>query len=42
MMLKAIYSQECKKAALEKAKQVAAMLHEMKLSSATKKGGRGN
>lgn len=37
MMLKAIHAQECKEAAREKAKQVAAKLREMKLSSAAKK-----
>ena len=37
MMLKAIHAQECKAAAREKAKQVAAKLREMKLSSAAKK-----
>lgn len=37
MMLKAIHAQECKKAAREKAEQVAAKLREMKLSSAAKK-----
>lgn len=37
MMLKAIHAQECKEAAREKAKQVAAKLGEMKLSSAAKK-----
>ena len=36
-MLKAIHAQECKEAAREKAKQVAAKLREMKLSSAAKK-----
>lgn len=37
MMLKAIHAQECKEAASEKAKRVAAKLREMKLSSAAKK-----
>lgn len=37
MMLKVIHAQECKEAASEKAKQVAAKLREMKLASAAKK-----
>ena len=37
MMLKAVYSQECREAAREKAVQAAAKLREMKLSSAAKK-----
>lgn len=42
MMLKAIHAQECKEAAREKAKQVAAKLREMKLSSVAKKTGSWN